>query len=268
MRHSLILSLSALVVCSSAHPMGADELPPLLPESEEIDAALEAAPPHLRSDAGVYVLGSDGYRRVRESRNGFNCLIERDVATAFEPRCFDAEGSATLIPVALFRAEQRARGVPAARIAVEVRERYARAEFTPPRRVGICYMLSPRNLVADGAADKVMRVGPRLMFYAPNLSSADFGATPDLSSRFLIGDEATQSAMIIVPVASTRRTRVNYLFPDDPSPLTQAPATVSNDTTPRNSLKRGARNACAEHGAVGCGLAAPVKVRRPDLEQD
>jgi hypothetical protein len=269
MRHSMILSLSALLLCSSAHSMGADDLPPLLPESEEISAALEAAPPHLRSDAGVFVLGDTGYRRVRDSRNGFNCLIERDIAAAFEPRCFDAEGSATLIPVALFRAEQRARGVPAARIAFEVRERYARGEFTPPHRVGICYMLSARNLVVDDqAADKVVRVGPRLMFYAPNLSSADFGTTADLSSRFLIGDEATQSAMIIVPVVSARRTRVNYLYPDDPAPLTQSPATVSNDTTPRNSLRRGAKGACTQHGSAGCALAEPVKVERPQLERD
>lgn len=269
MRHSIILSLSALLICSSAHSMGADDVPPLLPEAEEILGALEAAPPHLRSDAGVFVLGDTGYRRVRDSRNGFNCLIERDIATAFEPRCFDAEGSATLIPVALFRAEQRARGVPAARIANEVRERYARGLFTQPRRVGICYMLSTRNLVVEEhTADKVVRVGPRLMFYAPNLSSADFGTTPDLSSRFLIGDEATQSAMIIVPVVSARRTRVNYLYPDDPAPLTQSPATVSNDTTPRNSLKRGAKSPCAQHGSVGCALATPVKVQRPQLERE
>src|ERR1043165_4843235 len=86
------------------------DFPPLLVESQETAAALEAAPEHLRPDAGVYVLDSTGYRRARASRTPFNRLLQRETGGAFEPRCFDAEGSATLLPVIFFRAEQRARG--------------------------------------------------------------------------------------------------------------------------------------------------------------
>ena len=175
MRTPLLWLLAAYPSIAAALPVQKD-LPPILVESQETTAALEAAPEHLRSDAGVYVLDSMGYRRVRASRNGFNCLIERDLPGAFEPRCFDAEGSATLLPVIFYRAEQRARGATRAYIDRQVKERYEKGEFIAPRRVGICYMLSARNAVID--AGKVQRVGPRLLFYAPNLSNADLGATP------------------------------------------------------------------------------------------
>ena len=216
--------LVALGLCLSTTPTKPDELTPSLSESEEILAALEAAPAHLRDGAGVYVLEKFGYRHARESVNGFNCLVEREIAAAFAPKCFDSEGSATLLPVILFRTEQRKRGVQRAHTEREVAARYARQAFLAPRRIGICYMLSTRNLVViDRAMGKVWRVGPRLMFYAPNLRSADVGATPDLAARFTIADEATQSAMIIVPVASERRTRTYYFSPDDLSPLASAP---------------------------------------------
>jgi hypothetical protein len=38
------------------------------------------------------------------------------------------------------------------------------------------------------------------MFYAPNLHNRDFGATPDFASHFLIADEGSATAMIIVPI--------------------------------------------------------------------
>jgi hypothetical protein len=242
MRTLLICLLAAYPLGSAAVPAQKD-FPPLLVESQEVAAALEAAPEHLRPDAGVYVLTSMGYRRVRESRNGFNCLIERDLPGAFEPRCFDAEGSATLLPVVFYRAEQRSRGAMRAYIDREVKERYQNGEFIAPRRVGICYMLSTRNAVVDG--DKVSRVGPRLLFYAPNLSNADLGSTPDLESRMVVADEASAAAMIVVPVTSTRRTRVNYLSPDDMTPLSQTPGTIAES---------GSRHALGDQKQVKCML--------------
>jgi len=179
-------------------------MPPLLPEAAEIEAALSAAPSHLRGDAGVYVLTESGYRQVRESGNGFTCLINRAFADAFEPECFDAEGTATILPVVLFHAQQRARGGTRQQIERDIEARYARGEFIAPRRVGICYMLSNRNVVVlDRKTGKVGPAGPHLMFYAPNLHNQQFGATPDFASHFLIADEGSATAMIIVPVNPT-----------------------------------------------------------------
>jgi len=235
MKALLLWTCAAWTLTAGALPLPPD-LPPILVESEEVTAALEAAPAHLRIDAGVYVFGGMGYRRVRDSRNGFNCLVEREFTGTFEPRCFDAEGSATLLPVVLFRAGQRAQGLSRERIDREVATRYQRREFIAPRRVGICYMLSKRNVVWDAGSGKLARVGPRLLFYAPNLSSADFGATPDLESRLLVTDESSESTMIVVPVVSARRIRLYYLSPDDLTPLTRANDSTVADSTPRDSL--------------------------------
>jgi hypothetical protein len=227
-------------LAAQALPMPPEPAPPLLSESEEIRISLEAAPAHLRDDAGVYVLESSGYRLARASRNGFHCIIERIIATAFEPRCFDAEGSETLLPVVLFRAELRARGAKRAAIEREVAARFQRGEFSAPRRVGICYMLSTHNVVVvDGESRRVQRVGPRLLFYAPNLGSADLGATPDLEARMLVIDENSATAMIAVPVVSAKRTRANYLSPEGASPLSRSVTTAAAEAAPQHGFADG-----------------------------
>jgi hypothetical protein len=256
MRTPLLCILAACPLIAGALPVQKD-FPPLLIESQETAAALEAAPEHLRHDAGVYVLDSMGYRRVRASRNGFNCLIERDLPGAFEPRCFDAEGSATLLPVVFFRAEQRSRGATRAYIDREVKERYEKGEFIAPRRVGICYMLSTRNAVMDDG--KVQRVGPRLLFYAPNLSNADLGTTPDLESRVLVVDEASASAMIVVPVTTARRTRINYLSPESTTPLSQSPELILTESEPRDALGGQKQSRCSLNQSDSCTVGQPDK---------
>jgi hypothetical protein len=183
------------------------------------------------------------------------CLIQRDVTGAFEPRCFDAEGSATLLPVIFFRAEQRSRGATAAYIDREVKERYQKGEFLAPRRVGICYMLSARNAVLENG--KVTRVGPRLMFYAPNISNADLGTTQDLESRMMVVDEASATAMIVVPVTSARRTRINYLSPDDMTPLSRQQDDTMADSAPRDALGGKKQVDCSLNQAETCTLDKP-----------
>lgn len=72
---------------------------------------------------------------------------------------------------------------------------YASGQFIAPRRVGICYRLSDRNVVVlDRKSAKVGPVGPHLMFYSPNLQNKDFGATQDLASHFLIAEEGSPGA--------------------------------------------------------------------------
>jgi hypothetical protein len=54
--------------------LGADAQTPLLMEqSREVEMALSSAPEDLRAGAGMYVLQSKGFVKVRDSRNGFNC---------------------------------------------------------------------------------------------------------------------------------------------------------------------------------------------------
>lgn len=248
-----------LLVCSVAACSAALASP--LPRSEEIEAALEAAPAHLRAAAGVYVLEADGYHLARPSRNGFHCLIEREVPGAFEPKCFDAEGTDTLLPIIVFRAAQRAQAVPDDDIDRAVAARFARGEFVPPRAVGICYMLSNRNVVVtDFAARSVARVGPRLMFYAPYMRNADLGAVPDLDSRVMVAQEGSQAAMIVVPVVSAERIRTYYLSPDALTPLTRLPVAADTDAPRRESLHSPKRDDCDAPPHAKCRIETPRRV--------
>jgi hypothetical protein len=156
-----------------------------------------------------------------------------------------------------FRAEQRSRGATRAYIDREVKERYEKGEFIAPRRVGICYMLSTRNAVMDDG--KVQRVGPRLLFYAPNLSNADLGTTPDLESRVLVVDEASASAMIVVPVTTARRTRINYLSPESTTPLSQSPELILTESEPRDALGGQKQSRCSLNQSDSCTVGQPDK---------
>jgi hypothetical protein len=255
MRYQTTVLLICSVVAASA------ALPAPLPKSEEIEIALEAAPAHLRAGAGVYVLESDGYHLARPSRNGFHCLIEREIAASFEPKCFDAEGTDTLLPIIVFRAAQRAHAVPAADIDRAVAARFARGEFVSPRGVGICYMLSTRNVVVtDRTSRSVARVGPRLMFYAPYLRNSDLGAVPDLDSRVMVDQEGSQTAMIVVPVVSAERIRTYYLSPDALTPLTRLPVTADADAPRRESLRNARRDDCDGTARDHCRIEAPRRV--------
>ena len=64
----------------------------LMDQSREVEMALSSAPEDLRSAAGVYVLQKNGFVKVRDSRNGFSCVVERR-SGHLAPKCYDAEGS-------------------------------------------------------------------------------------------------------------------------------------------------------------------------------
>ncbi|TMI77736.1 MAG: hypothetical protein E6H10_18425, partial [Bacteroidetes bacterium] len=88
------------------------------PVDLETDFALSALPPHLRSEATVYLLEPNkGFYIGRQGTNGFVCFVSRtewewadfrnDLAT---PISFDPEGAKTIVPVFLDVAALRASG--------------------------------------------------------------------------------------------------------------------------------------------------------------
>lgn len=146
---------------------------PASPE-EEIELALSAAPPAAREDAGVYVLGSDGYVLAREGKSGLTCLVERGPEGSLEPICWDAEGAETLLPVALEKARLRAQGKTEDDVSAHIADGYASGRFRAPRRAGVAYMLSTENHVWNG--ERIVRYHPHVMVYAPYVTNADIGS--------------------------------------------------------------------------------------------
>jgi hypothetical protein len=173
--------------------------PELLPRDSEINLALSAAPEPLRAGAGVYILEKQGYVRVRASHNAFTCVVNRDGPRNQKPTCYDAEGTATILPTVLFVGGLLMQGRSLAEIHDAVREGFRTGRFRSPRRPGVAYMLSEGNRDYDAGTDRVEVFPPHVMFYAPNLTNQDIGSdgtfAPGLPS---IAYQGPQGFMLVV----------------------------------------------------------------------
>ena len=191
------MSVQALVLIVAAMALQA---PPTFrrpaTEAEEVVLALSALPEGMRAAAGVYVLGPTGYRQVRAGTSGVQCLVSRDRPDTQEPICWDREGSETILPLTLAKAEWRAAGASDEEITRREQAGFATGRFRSPRRGGVSYMLSDDNWVFNG--ERVIRYRPHVMTYAPYVTNADIGATrTDPLSPWVL-NEGTPHAYIIV----------------------------------------------------------------------
>jgi hypothetical protein len=164
------------------------------PEKLETDFALSALPPHLRSEATVFLLDpAKGYYMAHKGSNGFMCFVARtewewgifskDVAT---PESFDNEGFETIFRVYRDVETMRASGkFTALQVRDSVISRIKRGIYRAPKP-GISYMLAPimRNYAGNPGENDVMTMsGPHYMFYAPYLQNTDIGSTPKPENR-------------------------------------------------------------------------------------
>jgi hypothetical protein len=168
----------------------------LTPVEVQVALALSAGPP-VAAEAGVYVLGPKGYSKVKESSNGFNCLVTRERVDTLEPECFDAEGSATTLRARLFVEEMRVVGKSDPEIERLLAIGYKEGRFLAPQKPGIVYMLSPYNYVHDPGRDQVIHYPGHLMFYAPYATGKDVGSGP--GAPYLVNPGRPDALMIVVP---------------------------------------------------------------------
>ncbi len=173
--------------------------PEPLDEVSEIREALAAGPESIREEAGVYVLTRDGYRLARKSRNGFHCIVGRSQRDSFEPQCFDAVGSASLLHQTLLRGKLQMQGKSRQEIQQAIEAAWERGELKAPSSPGINYMLSEKNLVPV-SPDRVVPYQPHLMFYAPNMTNDEIGGdnTGATSPIFMI-NAGMPTGYVIVP---------------------------------------------------------------------
>jgi len=97
------------------------------------------------------------------------CLVDHRIPSAVEPQCMDAEGVKTFLPKYLMVASLRAKGKPEA---------------------GIRWAVKRAAVPFPG----------HLMFYVPNMTSADVGSDGTPGSPVFNVDEKTPHAPMIVPV--------------------------------------------------------------------
>jgi len=200
---ALLALLAALVAARSApaEDTATRWKPELLPRDEEIAAALSAGPKAIAEGAGILALGAEGFVRVRDSSNGFECLVERSAPGAFEPQCLDEEGSRTILRSILLRAELRMRGATDPEVEAAIAAAWADGRLRAPARPGVNYMLSKQNRVpVDESGSRIVPYRPHVMFYAPYLTNRDLGAEPMGDSPVFVISEGTPYAYVIVPV--------------------------------------------------------------------
>src|SRR5690242_18365038 len=169
------------------------------PEPIQIALAESAAPPDVSKDAAVYVIGRDGYRKVRDSRNSFTCLVSRQRRDTVEPECLDAEGTATVLPARLFVEARRAQGADDAAVERELDAAYRDGRFVAPRKPGIIYMLSPYNRVFDPDRREVIHFPGHLMFYAPYATEKEIGHGP--GAPYIVAPGTPHALLIVVPAS-------------------------------------------------------------------
>jgi hypothetical protein len=180
--------ISPRLIKTSASDGTQASTPIFLPQQQEIELALSAGPEHLRLDATVYVFGKKGYEKIRSGKNGITCMVNRDGNQIgdndLKPTCWDAEGSATIVPVMLRVGEMLAQGKTAEEIKHDIDSGFKERRFFSPRKTGIAYMLR-----GDVHYDpKTMAIGktlfpPHYMIYAPGLTNADIGMNMDAYKR-------------------------------------------------------------------------------------
>ncbi len=196
-RLPVVLVLTLLTGVSSAASAAPAAKPTLLPPDQEMQLALAAAPSHLRDGAAVYVLEAHGYVKLRDSRNGFSCIVNRDHPLSFKPTCYDTEGSATILPTVLQKGKWLMEGMSQAEIRKRLQEGFASGRFLSPRRPGIAYMLSDRNRFFGGDG-RLHAFPPHVMFYAPNLTNKDIGSIGGSDGLPFIAYQGPQGYMLML----------------------------------------------------------------------
>lgn len=198
------------------------------PVSLETDFALSALPPHLRSEATVYLMDPEkGFYVARQGANGFVCFVSRtewewaefrkDLAT---PISYDAEGARTIVPVFLDVAAMRASAkYTAEQIKDTVIERIKNGTYKAPARAGVSYMLAPMMRVYPSTPDiktPVTMSMPHYMFYAPYVTFSDVGCKPDAKEglmmvnpgEWVLGKRKGPHGYLIVPASEAEKTKI------------------------------------------------------------
>lgn len=195
----IVSPIPALAQSASA---GSLELPELLPRDREIHLARSAAPREVSEHATILTLERGGYVTAVEGTNGATCYVSRTWPGSLEPHCFDAEGSRTILPIHLRRAELREEGLSKAEIEADVSAGLLSGSLRLPSRPAVSYMMSAEQILYDDSGEYVGRWKPHLMIYYPNMTSSDIGwiGAPTLEAAVVVDEGTVESnLMIVVP---------------------------------------------------------------------
>ena len=194
-----------------------------MPADLEMEYALSALPPHLRTGATVYLLDPNkGYYIGKQGNNGFATFINRTeweraefVPDTYAAVSYDTEGVKTYLPVYFAVAEMRATGkYTPTQIRKTILERVNNGTYKAPARMGLSYMLCPMLRTRLDDQGIVNNILPHYMFYAPRVDNTDIGGQWDGHGPFAIssGDMLDKAHSIfnyiIVPAGEAEKAKI------------------------------------------------------------
>jgi hypothetical protein len=172
----------------------------MLPRDREIALARSAAPAAVSRNATVMVLTERGFEVAERGSNGVTCVVNRSHPQSLEPHCFDAEGSATVLPIELRRTELLRQGKTAEEIEREIGQGLVSGKYRLPRRPAMSYMMSSGQVLYSDDGKPVGKWQPHLMIFYPNLTQADLGLGTPSPQTALVVDEGRPLSNIMVVV--------------------------------------------------------------------
>jgi hypothetical protein len=198
---SSILSLAAAVAIAApvhAQSYGGGRSGPraLLPRNEEIALARSAAPAALSDSATIYALTATGYEVAIAGTNGAACYVSRDWLHSIEPHCFDADGAATVLPMAMRRVELLHQGRSREEADREIADGVLTGRFRIPTRPVISYMFSAAQQLVSDDGRSVGAWKPHVMIYHPYWTSAGLSGPEVMLSD---AGKPTASLVVVVP---------------------------------------------------------------------
>lgn len=198
--------LFGTVASASAQTAAYPSKPVPLPEAQEIDIAMSAAPREVSGDATIYVLRTSGPAVAKQGTNGFTCIVSRDLHPgSLYPMCFDPEATRTVFPRQLMELRLRVEGKTEAQVKEAVEAAIAATTLPTPGKPAITYMMSPHQVLFSSPNADGRRVGawhPHLMIIAPGATSEALGLGPDgmLGNIVMLGPDGESDSQLVVPV--------------------------------------------------------------------
>jgi len=207
-KHHVLVAVLGFGFCSTidvlAQTTGSGDLalPSLMPRDREIALARSAAPSAVSAEARVLILRRGGYVVADSGRNGVTCYVGRSWSQAIEPHCYDEEGSRTILPMALRRAELKEQGRSHEEIEADLAAGLQSGRFQLPTRPAMSYMMSSAQSLISDDGTPVGQWKPHLMVYYPYLTAAalGLGEVPSLDAAVVV-DPGRPTANILIVVA-------------------------------------------------------------------
>jgi hypothetical protein len=178
----------------------------LMDRDAEIALARSAAPDSISRDAGVLVLGRNGFETAVKGQNGFVCTVERSWTSAPDadfwnpnvrvPICFNAPAARSFLLRNIKRTELILAGRTKAQVDETIIAAIDKKELPAMEPGAMCYMLSKQGY----GGESIKHWPPHLMFYFSQIDPAAWGANLPGSPVFASNDTREHLTEFVVVV--------------------------------------------------------------------